>query len=47
MSLMLANLWKAAPAADSRGVLRFQQGAVGDCGGKKRDPTGTGRRVFS
>jgi len=31
--LMSANLWKAAPAADSRRVPRFEQGFVGE---KKR-----------
>ena len=37
MILMSANLWKAAPAADSRGVPRFEQGFVGDCGGQKKE----------
>ena len=37
MILMSANLWKAAPAADSRGVPRFQQGFVGDRVGAKKE----------
>ena len=46
MILMSANLWKAAPAADSRGVLRFEQGSVGDCLGQKKRSTCVGERCF-
>ena len=46
MILMSANLWKAVPAADSHRVPRFEQGSVGDCGDKKRDPVAKGD-VFS
>ena len=36
MILISANLWETAPAADSRGVLRFEQGFVGDCGEQRK-----------
>jgi len=46
MILISENLGKAVSTVDSRGVLRFEQGSVGDRRGKKKRSPCEGRGVF-